>query len=118
MKSAMWTKAKRSNAKRSITPVFAICLLSVLAVDSVAAVPPSTKIENAKLVIESNQKAGTYTIRSKENPRVWITAAVAAQVNHRWLRSSDYPQHEIRESSFNDALGAGSQLSIAYSGLT
>ena len=114
----MWTKAKRSNAKRSITPVFAICLLSVLAVDSVAAVPPSTKIENAKLVIESNQKAGTYTIRSKENPRVWITAAVAAQVNHRWLRSSDYPQHEIRESSFNDALGAGSQLSIAYSGLT
>jgi len=76
-----------------------------------------TKIENARLVIEANPKAGTYTIRSKENPRVWITAGVGARVNHRWLRSSDYPQHEIQESSFTDDLGTGSQLTISYLGL-
>jgi alpha-galactosidase len=112
MKSAMWKKAKPSIALIFVTFLF------LLAGDSVAAVSPATKIENAKLVIESNQKAGTYTIRSKENPRVWITAAVGAQVNHRWLRASDYPQHEIGESSLTDAFGEGSQLTIAYRGLS
>jgi alpha-galactosidase len=65
-------------------------------------------------VIDANQKAGTYTIRSKENPRVSFTAAVAAQVNHRWLRADDYAQHELKESAFTDDQGAGSQISMTY----
>jgi alpha-galactosidase len=110
----MWTTRRLSLAQILVT-----YLLSVFVVH--AAVPadsgPATaKIENAKLAIEANQRAGTYTIRSKENPNVWITAVMAAQVNHRWLRSSDYPQHEIQESSFTDDFGSGSQLSITYSG--
>jgi alpha-galactosidase len=114
----MWTTPR---LLRALIPV--TCLLSVLVPDSTAtgpaaSLPPPAKIENDKLVIETNQKAGTYTIRSKENPRVWITAAVAAQVNHRWLRSSDYPQHEIQQSSFTGDLGAGSQLTITHSGLS
>ncbi|MGC2169787.1 MAG: PKD domain-containing protein [Candidatus Sulfotelmatobacter sp.] len=94
-------------------------LLSLLAPDSAIAVSGSAdaRIENAGLVIEANQKAGTYTIQSKEDPRVSITAAAAAQVNHRWLRARDYPQHEVRESSFTDDAGAGSQLTITYRGL-
>ena len=75
----------------------------------------TTKIENGTLLIEANPKAGAYTIRSKRNPRVWFTATVAAQVDHRWLRSTDYPQHEIRES---DDPSAGSQLTITYNGLS
>jgi alpha-galactosidase len=107
----------------SLAIMFVTCLLSLPVSDAAAIAPPTsapaaTKVENAKLVIEANQKAGTYTIRSKENPRVSITAGVAAQVNHRWLRSADYPQHEIQESSFTDDLGAGSQLTITYSGLS
>jgi alpha-galactosidase len=98
----------------SIALPFVICLLSLLA--PAAAVPAPTKIENARLIIEANQKAGTYTIRSKENPRVWITASVAAQVNHRWLRSNDYPQHEIQASPFTDDQGAGSQITMTYAG--
>ena len=109
----MWTKPRLS-----LVLIFVLCLLSTLVPDSAATVPAGAKTENAKLVIETNQKAGTYTIQSKENPRVSITAAVAAQVNHRWLRSIDYPQHEIQESSFADDLGTGSQFTITYSGLS
>jgi alpha-galactosidase len=114
----MWTKPRLS-----LAPILAACLLSALVARSAAIVPadsgPGTlRIENARLAIEANQQAGTYTIRSKENPRVSITAAVAAQVNHRWLRSNDYPHHEIQQSSFTDDLGKGSQLTIIYSGFS
>ena len=114
----MWTKP----LSRSVisTLIFVMCSLSILAGDAVASArgdsPRDLKIENAKLVIEANQKAGTYTIRSKENPRVSLTAAVAAQVNHRWLRASDYARHEIKESAFTDDQGAGSQITMTYAG--
>ena len=96
-----------------------MCSLSILAGDAVASTPGDSpgdaKIENAQLEIDANQKAGTYTIRSKENPRVSFTAAVAAQVNHRWLRASDYAQHEIKESPTDDQ-GAGTQITMTYAG--
>jgi alpha-galactosidase len=99
-----------------VSCLFALAPRSVSAAP--AATPATATIENNNLVIEANEKAGTYAIRSKENPRVGITAAFAAQINHRWLRSSDYPQHGVQQSSFTDDLGAGSQLTITYSGLS
>src|SRR5579872_2122546 len=76
----------------------------------------ATKIENAQLAVEVDQQNGTYTIRSKENPRVAIKAGVAAQVNHRWISSSNYPRHTAQESSLTDNLGTGHQLTITHSG--
>jgi alpha-galactosidase len=102
----------------SLAVILEICLLSVIVPNSAGAAPTAAKIESAKLAIEADQKAGTYTIQSKENPRVVITAGVAARVNHRWLRASDYPRHEIQESTYTDDSGAGSQLTITYSGLS
>jgi alpha-galactosidase len=108
----MWTKPL------SLALTLVTCSLSVVVGDVAAAVPGDSRIESATLVIEANPKAGTYSIRSKENPRVSLTAAVAAQVNHRWLRASDYTRHEIKESGFTDDLGTGSQLTMTYAGLT
>jgi alpha-galactosidase len=98
--------------------VVAACSLALPVARVTAAGSADTKIENDRLVVEANSNAGTYTIRSKENPRVWLTAAVAAQVNHRWLHSGDYTRHEIQESSFTDDLGSGSRLTITYAGLS
>ena len=97
--------------------VLVTCLLSVVA-PNFAVADSAAKIENPKLMIEANEKDSTYTVRSKDNPRVWFTASAAAQVNHRWLHAADYPQHEIQESPFSDGLGSGSQLTITYSGLS
>jgi alpha-galactosidase len=114
----MWTKPLSRSL--ILISIFVMCSLSILAGDAGASAPVDSpgdsKIESSTLVIEANQKAGTYTIRSKENPRVSLTAAVAAQVNHRWLGASDYAQHEIKESAFKDDQGAGSQLTMTYAG--
>ena len=113
----------RMHPRLSFPLIFMTCLLSLLITGFTATVlaasgPGNPKIENAKLAIEANQKAGTYTIQSKENPRVSITAAFAAEVNHRWLRASDYPRHEAQESSLTGDGGKGSQLTFTYSGLS
>src|SRR5579872_4018638 len=76
----------------------------------------TAKIENARLAVEVSQESGAYTVRSKENPRVAIKAGVAAQVNHRWISSSNYPRHTAQESSLTDNLGTGQQLTITHSG--
>jgi alpha-galactosidase len=107
----------------SLALILTLCLLFALVPPSVSEArvesgPAASKIENSRLAIDADQTTGAYTIRSKENPRVWITATVAAQVNHRWLRSSDYPQHQVQESSLADGLGTGSQLTITHSGLS
>ena len=98
--------------------ILAILAFSAMLPEPTFADASAEKIENSKLIIEADQKAATYTIRSKENPRVWLTGAVAAQVNHRWLRSSDYPDHKIKRSSPNDDSGGASQLTITNSGLS
>ena len=91
--------------------------LVLAAVESLQArAPDVAKIENAQLAVEVDQQTGTYTIRSKENPRVAIKAGVAAQVNHRWISSSSYPRHTAQQSSVTDDQGAAQQLTITHSG--
>jgi hypothetical protein len=42
---------------------------------------------------------------------------VAAEVGHQWLRSSDYPRRQAAESTFEDDLGPGHQITVTCSGL-
>ncbi len=60
---------------------------------------------------------GSYSLRSAGQPKPMLVAHVAAQVEHRWLRSSDYPNHEVAESSFQDDLGRGRQITVLHKGL-
>jgi alpha-galactosidase len=90
----------------------AICLMSVTSSRLLA----QAKIETAKLAVEADQKTGAYSIRSKENPHSSLTATMAAEVNHRWLRASDYPEHKATTASLNG--DAGPELTITYSGLS
>ena len=46
-----------------------------------------------------------------------LNAHVAAQVDHEWLRSHDYPRRHASESPFNDELGSGRQVTVTCSGL-
>src|SRR5208282_2159052 len=110
MKSAMGM-----NRKLSLSIICGICLFFLT---SNCLHAQATKIENAKVVVEADQKTGAYTIRSKDNPRSWLTATMAAEVNHRWLRASDYPRHEGTIVPLSGDSGAGSELRITYGGLS
>lgn len=98
--------------------LFPVVFLVFSTVASLSANASSTgKIQTGNLTVEVSAPGDTYTLRSSENNRIALTARVSAQVNHEWLSSSAYPHHEVKESSFTDELGDGSQLAVTHSGI-
>jgi alpha-galactosidase len=60
---------------------------------------------------------GTYEIQTGIDGHSVIRARVAAEIDHKWVESTDYPKHEIAQSNFEDALGHGRKITITSSGL-
>jgi alpha-galactosidase len=83
--------------------------------------PAATKLPSASLAGKdlsiTAEKDGSYSIRAAGQPKPVLRAVVAAQIDHHWLRSSDYPRHTAAESSFQDESGDGKQLTILHTGL-
>ena len=76
-----------------------------------------TAMRNADLIVEANPSTGAYTIATLGQPSDSLTAGVAAKVNGAWLKSSDYPRHEISRASFNAGGVSEQDLVITDSGL-
>jgi alpha-galactosidase len=74
------------------------------------------RLGNDALAVSVNAKEGTFQIALQAGRPVF-TSRVAAQVNHDWLRSSDYPHHAASESRFADDLGSGRMITVTNSGL-
>jgi len=96
--------------KRSITAV----VLIFVPVVALGAQAPPKQIENSALLVVANPKTGAYTLREKGGP-AHLTGDVAAKVNGRWLRSSDYPKHAV--SSSPAEADQTPQLTVTHSGL-
>ncbi|MGC1966855.1 MAG: hypothetical protein WA673_10360, partial [Candidatus Acidiferrales bacterium] len=60
---------------------------------------------------------GSYQIGLVGTSHPVIRAVVAAEIDHLWIRSTDYPQHQISQSPFNDVLGRGEQVVVSSTGL-
>jgi len=73
------------------------------------------ELTNATLSVKIDAKGGSYQI-ARRGERVVLTSGVAARVDGRWLKANDYPRREAVESTFNDALGSGSQITLTCSG--
>ena len=74
------------------------------------------QLTNDGLSLTVNAPEGSYQL-SLHNGQPVLRSRVAAQVDHQWLRSSDYPRHQVSESTFEDDLGPGQQVTVACSGL-
>ncbi len=74
------------------------------------------QLTNGKLSLEVNAQSGSYQL-AVGNGQPVLNARVGAQVDHQWLHSNDYPQHRASESTFEDALGSGRELTVTCSGL-
>lgn len=72
-------------------------------------------IEGLSVVVQPRD--GTYEIQTGNSGHSVIHARVAAEIDHKRLRSTDYPHHEISQSTFEDALGHGNKITITSSGL-
>lgn len=74
------------------------------------------QLENDKLSLTVNAKDATYQLAVRGGQAIF-TSRVAAQVDHEWFRSSDYPKHVASESRFADDLGSGRTITVTNSGL-
>jgi len=74
------------------------------------------QLKNDMLSLTVNAKDGTYQLAVRGGQTIF-TSRVAAQVNHQWLRSTDYPSHQATESTFSDELGSGRAITVANFGL-
>ncbi len=74
------------------------------------------QLTNDKLSLTVNAKDGTYQLAARGG-RIIFTSSVAAEVNHQWLRSTEYPRHQVTESTFSDELGSGRAIAVTNSGL-
>ena len=74
------------------------------------------QLTNDKLSLNVNAKEGTYQLAVRGGQPIF-TSRVAAQVDHGWLRSTDYPRHQASESTFGDELGSGRAITVTNSGL-
>jgi chitodextrinase len=72
-------------------------------------------IDGLSVVVQTND--GTYEIQAGNGRHSVIQARVAAEVDHRWVKSTDYPRHEISQSSFEDTLGHGEKITVVSSEL-
>jgi hypothetical protein len=60
---------------------------------------------------------GTYTIFDPVFKKLVLHSRVAAETDHHWLRSSDYPQHSLSRDTGSDELGPRTKLTISNTGL-
>jgi len=61
---------------------------------------------------------GSYAISTKGVRSPVVRAGIAAEVDHHWIKSAEYPKHEIADSDFEDALGRGRQATVKATGLS
>jgi alpha-galactosidase len=74
------------------------------------------QLANATLSVSTNAKDGTYQLAMKAGQSIF-TSRAGAQIDHEWLRSSDYPRHLVSETRFTDDLGSGQAITVTNSGL-
>lgn len=86
-----------------------------------AFVQPFAKAENASLknrwlTVSVRPSDGSFELRAEGLHDPVLTARVGAEVNQKWIWSSDYPQHQIASSTFQTDLGAGHQIDVSFTG--
>jgi hypothetical protein len=103
-----------------------LCPIAILVL-SLCAIVPAQATKRQKSTVESFQEKtigvsvntadGAYSIFDPDSKKPILRSRVAAEVNHRWLRSTDYPKHTLARQSITDELGPATELTVSNSGL-
>ena len=102
--------------KRTRRRVFRVGLAVTVGILTVALPCVAQELTNGELSLKVNGQEGSYQL-SLHDGQPMLKSRVAAQVDHQWLRSSDYPRHQASESAFEDDLGSGREVTVTCSGL-
>lgn len=83
---------------------------------AVAGIP--TICARAEKLAVSIEKNGDYAIAGPTSGRVVLRAGVAAEVNHVWIHSGDYPSHTVRRDVAPAYFGTAQEWQVSFTGLT
>lgn len=61
---------------------------------------------------------GSYTVGVSGSASPVLKSGVAVQLENRWLKSADYPKHEVVKAKVSDDLGTAEQWTVTFSGLS
>lgn len=77
----------------------------------------TASIQNEQLTVTANLHEGSYAIWAKGLEQPVLVGRVGAEIDHAWVRSSQYPKQHAEASTFQDDLGSGHAIKITFSGL-
>jgi alpha-galactosidase len=60
---------------------------------------------------------GAYTIFDPVTKKPILHARAAVEIDHHWVRSSDYPKHSSSRESVTDELASGTKVTVSNTGL-
>ena len=61
--------------------------------------------------------AGRYSISDSQDSSPVLTAGIAAKIDGRWVRDSQYPHHTVQQSSAAGYLGDATEWQVRFTGL-
>lgn len=97
--------------------VLLTCVCCLLSVTSSAQDDSRDALQVGTIGVRVNPANGAYTIFDPVSKKPIFSAAVAAEIDHRWIKSSDYPHHAIRHERTADDLGSRDSVTISNEGL-
>ena len=84
---------------------------------SPVALAQDATLRDSSLVVTVRSADGSYSIQAASAQQPAIQAIVAAEIDHRWVKSPDFPARKVSESKFEDARGAGHQITVTATGI-
>jgi alpha-galactosidase len=102
--------------KRTRRQVFRVGLAVTAGILMVGLPCMAQQLTNDELSLTVNAQEGSYQLSLHDGEPV-LKSLVAAEIDHQWLRSSDYPRCQASELSFQNVVGSGRQVTVTCSGL-
>ena len=100
--------------KQAIFGIIGVCAVLCLSQSVRGA---DVTIRNSRETVVLHSSDGSWELEDSGLHAPVIRSQVGAEINGRWVRCSDYPNHRQHESTFDDALGAGTQAAMDCTGL-
>jgi alpha-galactosidase len=78
---------------------------------------PSETLKGNTIAVSVNSKDGSYTIFDGTSGKAVLHSGVAAEVDHQWIKSSEYPHHGVTRENVSDSIGLAEQVTVSNTGL-
>ncbi|MGO9084899.1 MAG: PKD domain-containing protein [Candidatus Sulfotelmatobacter sp.] len=101
---------------RTITTLLRLSVfLAALAAASLAQTNAAgPEISNSSLSVSLRSKGAIYQVKAQGLEKAVFSGRLGAQVDHKWLWSTDYAQAHVAASDFSDQLGSGHRLEVTF----